>query len=156
MEAPQPTHDSSADTVSFKFLIDECLSPELVEIAVAAGHPESTCVRDRGWLHRKDWELMQLVIAGDLTMVTNNSRDFRGQGPDGPGGLHARQEIHAGLVCLNSAYPMTLDRQHRLFKIALDELAGTADLVNLALEVFEHADLSIDIELYEIPTRQDT
>lgn len=59
MEAPQPTHDSSAGTVSFKFLIDECLSPELVEMAVAAGHPESTCVRDHGWLRRKDWELMQ-------------------------------------------------------------------------------------------------
>lgn len=107
-----------------------------------------------------DVEVVRGLLDADeavtLTMVTNNSRDFRGQGPAGPGGRHARQEIHAGLVCLNSAYPMTLDRQHRLFKIALDELAGTADLVNLALEVFEHADLSIDIELYEIPMRQDT
>lgn len=94
------------------------------------------------------------MIASDLTMVTNNSRDFRGQGLTGPGGLHARQEIHAGLVCLNSVSPMTIDRQHRLFKIALGELADNMDLINLALEVFEHADLSIEIEIYDTPTRQ--
>ncbi len=30
--------------MTFRFLIDECLSPELVQLAVAAGHLESTCV----------------------------------------------------------------------------------------------------------------
>jgi hypothetical protein len=137
--------------VSLKLLIDECLSPELVELAVAAGHVESSCIRDRGWLHMKDWDLMRLVVASDWTLVTHNARDFRGPGSEAPGGHHARQDIHAGLVCLNSAFPMSLDRQHRLFSLALEELAGMKDLVNLALEVTEHADRSIDIDVYEIP-----
>jgi hypothetical protein len=137
--------------VSLKLLIDECLSPELVELAVAAGHIESSCIRDRGWLQKKDWDLMRLVVAGDWTLVTHNARDFRGHGSESPGGHHARQDIHAGLICLNSAFPMTLDRQHRLFRLALHELSSMGDLVNLALEVSENADSSIYLDVYEIP-----
>jgi DNA-binding GntR family transcriptional regulator len=40
-----------------RLLIDECLSPELVQLAIDAGHVESSCVRDRGRLGLKDWEL---------------------------------------------------------------------------------------------------
>jgi hypothetical protein len=36
--------------MSLRLLIDECLSPDLVDLAVAAGHVESTCLRDRGLL----------------------------------------------------------------------------------------------------------
>jgi len=60
-----------------KFLFDECLSPKLVRLAILAGHPESTCVRDRGWQGLKDWHLMQIVIAQDFTFVTHNAKDFR-------------------------------------------------------------------------------
>ncbi len=31
------------DCMTFLLLNDECLSPDLVELAVAAGHVESTC-----------------------------------------------------------------------------------------------------------------
>lgn len=41
--------------MKFRFLVDECLSPELVQMAVKAGHVESTCVRDRGLSGTKDW-----------------------------------------------------------------------------------------------------
>jgi hypothetical protein len=34
--------------MTFKFLIDECLSPKLAEQAQEAGHDESTCVVHRG------------------------------------------------------------------------------------------------------------
>jgi predicted nuclease of predicted toxin-antitoxin system len=136
--------------MSFKFLIDECLSPELVEMAVAAGHVESTCVRDRGWSGKKDWELIQLVIAGDFTLVTNNAEDFRGGGKDKLGGEHARQEIHAGLVCLQSPR-MSPRKQRELFQFALDALAGVPELVNQALEVFEDDDGQVTVEIYDIP-----
>ena len=56
--------------MSFKLLIDECLSPELVDMAFAAGHAESTCVRNRGWLGLNDHQLMRHVVAGDFTLVT--------------------------------------------------------------------------------------
>ena len=64
--------------MTFRFLIDECLSPELAQLAIDAGHGESTCVRDRGLAGTKDWKLIQHVVANDFTLVTCNSVDFRG------------------------------------------------------------------------------
>jgi len=138
--------------MSFRLLIDECLSPELVDLALAAGHVESTCTRNRGLLTKKDWELMTYVVSGDFTLVTHNARDFRGAGAADPGGLHAAEPIHAGLICLNSAYAMDIDRQRDLFRIAIDTLATLPDLINQALEVFEDADGSVSVVVYEIPT----
>lgn len=135
-----------------KLLIDECLSPELVQMAVEAGHVESTCVRNRGWAGRKDWELMTVVVAGDFTLVTNNSEDFRGGGQGDLGGLHAIQQIHAGLVCLNAPHDrMSLAKQRELFEFALNELANLPDLVNQALEIFENEDGQVSVEIYDIP-----
>ena len=138
--------------MSFKLLIDECLSPELVDLARDAGHVESTCARDRGLLGKKDWELMVVVVSGDFTLVTHNAKDFRGAGDVNPGGHHAAASIHAGLICLNSVHPMELERQLDLFRIALGELASLTDLVNQALDVFEEADGSVWTAIYEIPS----
>ena len=49
----------------------ECLSPDLVDLAVAAGHVESTCLRDRGLLGTQDWTLMKHVLAEDFTLVVS-------------------------------------------------------------------------------------
>lgn len=137
--------------MTLRFLIDECLSPELVQMAVKAGHVESTCVRDRGLSGTKDWKLIEHVVAGDFTLVTHNSVDFRGGGPVKLGGEHAKQPIHAGLVCLNSVHTLDLQRQLDLFQIALDELGALDDLVNQALEVFEQEDGSVEVVIYDIP-----
>ncbi|MGE8452194.1 MAG: DUF5615 family PIN-like protein [Pseudomonadales bacterium] len=137
--------------MGFKFLIDECLSPDLVSMALSAGHPETTCVRNRGWLGLKDHDLMRHVLAEDYTLVTHNARDFRGPTGGPPSGIHARAEIHAGLVCLNSEFPMDLIRQRDLFGVVLTELGGCDDLVNTAIEVFEAADGQISIIRYSIP-----
>jgi hypothetical protein len=40
--------------MNFRLLIDECLSLEPVERAVADGHLESNCVRNMGWSGKKD------------------------------------------------------------------------------------------------------
>ena len=137
--------------MTFRFLIDECLSPELVQMAVDAGHVESTCVRDRGLTGAKDWKLIEYVVPGDFTLVTHNAVDFRGGGPGLLGGEHARQSVHAGLVCLNSVHVLDLQRQRDLFQIALDELATMDDLVNKALEVFEEEDGGVEVVSYDIP-----
>lgn len=71
--------------MSLRLLIDECLSPDLVDLAVAAGHVQSTCLRDRGLLGTQDWTLMKHVLAEDFTLVTVNAQDFRGSGQDAPG-----------------------------------------------------------------------
>lgn len=134
-----------------KLLIDECLSPSLAPMARVAGYYESTCVRDRGWQGLKDWELMRKVIDENFTLVTHNSKDFRGSFEQREKGLHAKEEIHAGLICLNSVFPMDLARQERLFRHVLDELQESPDLTNQALEITEYEDRLIEIDVYEIP-----
>jgi hypothetical protein len=118
--------------MTLKFLIDECLSPELVDLARSQGHVASTCLRDQGKLGLKDWQVIRFAVENDYTLVTNNSVDFRGAGHGNPGGEHARLSIHAGLVCLNSARSMDIDRQRDLFQLVLDELATYTDLINQA------------------------
>ncbi|MEO4045203.1 DUF5615 family PIN-like protein [Hoeflea sp. CAU 1731] len=60
-----------------KFLIDECLSIALVELAIEAGHVESAHVTRRGMQGWKDHQLMHAIIDDDWTLVTRNSDDFR-------------------------------------------------------------------------------
>jgi predicted nuclease of predicted toxin-antitoxin system len=50
-----------------RLLIDECLSPELAQLAIDARHVESTSIRDRGMLGLKDWELMEYVMSSRRT-----------------------------------------------------------------------------------------
>jgi hypothetical protein len=136
--------------MTYKFFIDECLSPELAGMAQDAGY-QATCSRNQGLLGLKDWELIKVVVDQDYTFVTHNAHDFRGEGTSNPGGLHARQEIHPGLVCLNAHSPLDILRQRRLFAYALDELREREDLINQALEVFEDEHGEVTISTYEIP-----
>lgn len=76
--------------MTFRLLIDECLSPELVDLAVEAWCSESTSVRNRGLAGTKDWQLVEFVVANDYTLVTHNSVDLRGNGPGQLGGEHAK------------------------------------------------------------------
>lgn len=136
-----------------KFLVDECLSPELVPLAHARGHGESSHVLWIGKAGAKDWELMPLIVDGDWTFVTRNAYDFRGRA-DKPGakGQYGRTEIHAGLVCLNGPAGMDLDMQLELFEAALDELAH-GDLINQVLEITLDDDVASDIAVrrYKLP-----
>ena len=134
-----------------RLLIDECLSPELAQLAIDAGHVESTSVRDCGRLGLKDWELMEYVIQEDFILVTRNAQDFRGAGKVNPGGLHGAAEVHEGLICLDSALEMDLDLQQELFRHALNMLAELPDLINQALEVYENEDGLISVNTYDIP-----
>jgi predicted nuclease of predicted toxin-antitoxin system len=108
-----------------KFLIDECLSPELVALARARGFGESTHVTWLGMRSRADWAIVRRAIEDGFVLVTNNTVDFTT--------LYQRAEIHAGLVCLNVAPGlMSLDIQTQLFLLALDRL-GKMEPINEVL-----------------------
>jgi uncharacterized protein (DUF433 family) len=78
-----------------KFLVDECLSPELTRRAHSRAFGQSSHVV---WLGRggaKDWELKRLILDGDWTFVTKNSVDFRGpSAAPGSKGQYADVAIH--------------------------------------------------------------
>lgn len=138
-----------------KALIDECLSTELVDIAVERGHVASSHVRWIGKGGVKDWNLMPVILGGDWTFVTRNAYDFRGA-PGAPGtrGEYAKVDLHAGLICLNGpADGFTLETQLELFEIALDEIDSDRDLVNRVLEVTLEGggDQDIAIRRYALP-----
>ncbi len=126
-----------------KFLIDECLSPELARMARGRGHPQSTHVTWLGLAGRKDWAIARRAADDGYVLVTNNAGDFRP--------LYGRETLHVGLVCLNVAPGlMSLELQKRLFLLALAEL-GDDEPTNEVLEITAHADQTVRIERYALP-----
>jgi predicted nuclease of predicted toxin-antitoxin system len=126
-----------------KFVIDECLSPELVALARARGFHESTHVTWLGMRSRKDWAIVRRAIEEGFILVTNNTVDFKA--------LYARQDIHAGLVCLNVAPGlMRLEVQKSLFLLALNRL-GDTEPVNEALEVTLTPNGEVVLDRYALP-----
>ncbi len=136
-----------------KMLIDECLTPDLVAIALAKGHGESSHVVWLGKAGWKDWELKSFILSGDWTFVTRNSVDFRGP-EDRPGskGQYTDVSLHAGLICINGPVGMDAELQGELFAVALDEVGDAGELVNEVLEVnLDEPDGDIEILRYELP-----
>ena len=134
-----------------KFLVDECLSPELTKLAHARGHGNSSHVVWLGRAGLKDWELRPFILQDDWTFVTKNSVDFRGPA-DNPGskGQYTDVALHAGLICLNGPPGMDLDMQLELFEQALDELEADPDLINQVLEITCEED-SLHVRRYHLP-----
>ncbi len=139
-----------------KFLVDECLSPELAKLAQERGYGESSHVIWRKLAGRKDWELKPFILEGDWTFVTRNSIDFRGPSSrPGSRGQYAHVVVHAGLICLNGPEGMDLDVQLELFEQALDELAADDDLVNQVLEITLDSNEALHILRYHLPPQRD-
>jgi len=122
-----------------RFLIDECLSIDLVSIASQVGHEAQHVARvgKAGW---KDWNVASHAAEGDFVLVTNNASDFRR--------LYAAQPLHAGLVIIIPN--VNRMEQQRLFRGALDELARLGEPVNRVLEVDIEGD-EVTFKLYDLP-----
>lgn len=134
-----------------KFLVDECLSPELTKLAHERGYGESSHVVWLGKSGAKDWELKPFIIDDNWTFVTKNSVDFRGSSAQpGASGQYADVMLHAGLVCLNGPEGMDLDMQIELFEEALNELDRDNDFVNQVLEVSTDGE-ELHILRYSLP-----
>lgn len=122
-----------------KFLIDECLSPTLVDEARLAGF-EAYHVVHIGKASWRDWDLVAHAVAQDLILVTNNATDFRD--------LYAGEELHSGLVIIVPS--VDRETQRRLFQFVLSVLAEAPDLANKVLEVHLASD-GVDAEMYDWP-----
>lgn len=126
-----------------KFLVDECLSPQLATLARGRGYPESTHVTWLGLTAAKDWTIARRAIDEGFVLVTNNACDFTV--------LYGREALHVGLVCLAAApRTMRLDLQQHLFLLALAELVG-AEPYNEVLEITASAAGEVEISRYGLP-----
>lgn len=122
-----------------QFLIDECLSPRLREVARDLGYV-AYHVTQRGWSSFPDRRLFPLVLEHDLTLVTNNWRDFRP--------MLRRTEVHPGVVVIIPN--VRRERQVELFTRVLDTIRSAdppLDMVNTVLEV----DASGEVIRYALP-----
>jgi predicted nuclease of predicted toxin-antitoxin system len=122
-----------------RFLIDECLSVDLVSVAGQAGHDAQHVahIGKAGW---KDWNVVRHARDGDFVLVTNNASDFRR--------LYAAQPLHAGLIILIPVVDRALQR--KLFRAALDELGVIGEPVNRVLEIDLEGE-DVTLALYDLP-----
>lgn len=126
-----------------KFLIDECLSPDLAMLARGQGYVESTHVSWLGMSGAKDHLVTSRAIIDGFVLVTHNTVDFRP--------LYARQEVHVGLIGFNTAAGiMSLGLQKSLFLLAMSELAGS-EAWNEVLEISVIAQGLVTVERYDLP-----
>ena len=134
-----------------KFLVDECLSPDLATLARQRGFVESSHVTWLGKAGWQDWELKPFILEQDWTFVTRNSSDFRGSASEpGSRGQYAGVTLHAGLVCINGPEEMRAEDEAEMFQIVLDAI-GPGDLINQGMEITLSDDGDFELVRYALP-----
>ena len=135
-----------------KFLIDECLSPTLADLAIREGYSESSHVTHRGMTSWEDHRLMKVIIDDDWTFVTRNSGDFRPRpGDTSQAPCYVGQLLHAGLVCLKLPVRAKEPEHRAYFLAALARIEVLDDLVNKVLEVDPSSNIDVIVDVYDFP-----
>jgi predicted nuclease of predicted toxin-antitoxin system len=125
-----------------KYLIDECLSPNLATLARDQGHPDSTHISWLGLAGQPDWAIARRAIDEGYVLVTHNTVDFRP--------LYGREDLHGGLIGFNTPPKvMTLLLQKRLFLLAMTVLAGD-EPYNAVIEITVDQSGQVRIEQYTL------
>ena len=124
-----------------RFLIDECLSPELADIAkreygVQAFHVPWLGKPPGGKKSWQDPDIVDAVAVNDFVLVTNNRRDFvRKYYPE-------RLTIHNGLVVI--LRKADLEAEKSMFRAAMVTVMGMEDIVNKLIEVDLDGSVTVD------------
>lgn len=119
-----------------RLLIDECLSPALLEVAHQYG-VEAYHVAHRGLSGAKDHAILRLMLEQGFTLVTNNRDDFLA--------LIGDAELHPGLIVILPN--VSRADQIRLFELALREAIAGKSLINRVVEIDAHGIVGV----YELP-----
>ena len=126
-----------------KFLIDECLSPNLADMALDRGFPDSAHVNGIGLRSQPDSVLVRHAIDAGYVLVTNNSADFTE--------LMRHEPHHPGLICIDVAPGLiNLSLQERLFELVLEKIAGQ-DLRGKVVEIRHTAARKDRFSIYPPP-----
>ncbi len=123
-----------------RFLIDENLSPALVEPARRRRF-EAMHVNYLGLRTETDWDLLKAIAEQDWVLVTNNAIEFRGRYRD--------IALHPGVIFLLPAVRRA--KQLRLFEAALHYISTDGDMVNRALDVAFDPSRAAIVIAYDLP-----
>jgi hypothetical protein len=123
-----------------RFLIDECLSPDLAEIVkreygMQAIHVPWLGRPPRGKKSWQDPDVVDEVAINDFVLVTNNRRDFVQRY------YPAKLTIHNGLVIV--IQKSDLDSEKAMFRAAMDVIMQMDDIVNKLIEVDPEANVTV-------------
>jgi predicted nuclease of predicted toxin-antitoxin system len=121
-----------------QFLIDECLTPKRVEVANRFGYAAHH-VQYRQWKSRKDDALLAVIRAEDLTIVTNNWKDFEP--------MLRREEVHPGAIVLPNVPRQAQIAGFELALLAITAVDPPLDMVNTVIDVAE----SGEVRVYPLP-----
>jgi predicted nuclease of predicted toxin-antitoxin system len=126
-----------------RFLIDECLTPQLAAEAHARGF-EAHHVNWLGLTSTSDRGLWPQIVSGDFTFVTNNAKDFLR--------LYRSVDVHAGLLVVLPSVGTA--RQKQLFGAALDAIIAAGSDITGELVIVD-ADGTVTIRRYPDPMGND-
>lgn len=98
------------------FLIDECLSHELADLARERGYHALATTRMSRLRKRDDYRVATYAVDRDLILVTNDMYDLER--------IYERFAIHPGIVFITAgrAKLRTRPYQRRMFELVLDEV----------------------------------
>jgi hypothetical protein len=63
--------------------------------------------------------------------------------------------LHAGLVCIDASFGLSLSLQRQLFGLILDEFVKNGDLTNQLLEVRVKKDGKVELRRIALPAGED-
>ncbi len=131
------------------FLIDECLSPDLAQIALGRGF-HALHVNWANLTRKTDRQVSKYALDHDMILVTNNTIDFEK--------IYKNKEIHPGLIFIEYASNDVMDGECQVhaFEAALDEVEeeepiNEAILVVLRLNDEDEDEIVLDLERYDLP-----
>ena len=117
-----------------RFLIDECLTQDLVALAHVRGH-DATHIVFRSLQGTSDDDLMPIILNENFVFVTNNGKDFLS--------LYGNENLHPGLIII---LPGSQGRviQARLFEKVLDVIEPLSDIINKVVRVDINGNVTIE------------
>ncbi len=121
-----------------QFLIDECLTPRLVAVANGFGYVAHH-VQYRDWKSKADRALLGFIREEDLTIVTNNWKDFEP--------MLRREEVHPGAVVIPNVPRAEQIAAFELALRAIQTVDPPLDMVNTVVDV----DCDGVVRVYPLP-----
>jgi predicted nuclease of predicted toxin-antitoxin system len=102
------------------FLIDECLSSGLADLAIEHDYYALATTRMGRWRGRNDYSVARFAIDRDLVLVTNDRHDFEA--------IYEQIEVHPGIVFITAGHSKLRELKYQLATF------------NLVLEAVEDSD----------------
>lgn len=130
------------------FLIDECLSDQLADLAIEHGYHALATTRMGRWRSRDDYRVARFAIDRDLVLVTNDLYDFEA--------IYGQIEVHPGIVFITASRSKLRELKYRLamFNMVLESL-DESDPISGAIMVTAKAgrgrQVNLSIARYAFP-----